>query len=379
MPTPPAHWGAPGQPVFVGRRSERAAAGPGLGRGPAAIRPVRPGLRRGRALGSRGWSPRQPTTSTGAGPPSWRRVQSPTSAVRTTQWPSRFGFCSPGPPRDTIQLGDEVATQAEVVDRLRRGCGRRERTPQFRRLDCCSTPSAGLWSRPPGLIRSSSSSRTCTGRPRRGPGSSSTWPRQSTDVPLLVLATLRTHRFDGGRAAGARLASTGWRACTGWTSIRCRPTTSPTTSTVATASPRRRRRPCPGAARTDRRQPVPATRSVPFMAAGWRARAVTPRHLRRFGRPCWPGAPTRAPGSLEVLRLAAVLGQQVSAAELGWCLRRTDHRARPAPGYPTRSPGPAERSRAAAVACCPGSTTRSARASSRRCRPATGRTGFSTL
>jgi len=25
MPTPPAHWAAPGQPVFVGRRSERAA------------------------------------------------------------------------------------------------------------------------------------------------------------------------------------------------------------------------------------------------------------------------------------------------------------------------------------------------------------------
>jgi len=30
------------------------------------------------------------------------------------------------------------------------------------------------------------------------------------------------------------------------------------------------------------------------------------------------------PGALEVLRLAAVLGHQVSAAELGWCLAEPD-------------------------------------------------------
>ena len=118
MPTPPAHWSAPGQPVFVGRRRERSV------------------LDRAWAETQRGI--RQFVLVCGeAGAGKSRLVTETANAVHRLGAAVLVGGCALdfGRPYDPvaepvrsllpwtthggIQLGDEVATQAEVIDRLR--------------------------------------------------------------------------------------------------------------------------------------------------------------------------------------------------------------------------------------------------------------------
>jgi hypothetical protein len=101
----------------------------------------------GPARGSRDWSATQPTPSTDKGPPCWREGAMPTSPVRSTPWPSRSGFCSPGPPR----ARSSWATRWPLRRTWSIGCAwsRAARVEaHFRRPVCCSTPSAGSSSRP---------------------------------------------------------------------------------------------------------------------------------------------------------------------------------------------------------------------------------------
>ena len=136
-----------------------------------------------------------------------------------------------------IQLGDEVAAQADVVDRLRVVAGGESGGP---------LPSTRLlFDAVSRLIVAATAPR-----PLVVVLEDLHWAAQSgtrlvvhlaeavTDVPLLVLATLRTTGStsdDPPALAGLyRLPGSA-----GWTSRRCRPTMSPTTSNAATASPLR--------------------------------------------------------------------------------------------------------------------------------------------
>jgi hypothetical protein len=118
MPTPPAHWAAPGQPVFVGRRSERAV----LDR---AWREAQPGVLR------------LVLVCGGAGSGKSRLVCEAANTFHRQGAAVLAGGCNadfarpfdpvaepvrvllPWTAQGQIQLGDEVAAQADVVDRLR--------------------------------------------------------------------------------------------------------------------------------------------------------------------------------------------------------------------------------------------------------------------
>jgi DNA-binding CsgD family transcriptional regulator len=321
MPTPPAHWAAPGQPVFVGRRSERAV----LDR---AWREAQPGVLR------------LVLVCGGAGSGKSRLVCDAANTFHRQGAAVLAGGCNadfarpfdpvaepvrvllPWTAQGQIQLGDEVAAQADVVDRLRVVAGGESGGP---------LPSTRLlFDAVSRLIVAATAPR-----PLVVVLEDLHWAAESgsrlvvhlaeavTDVPLLVLATLRTT----GSTSDDPPALAGLYRLPG---VHRLDLEALQTEDVADYLQRGHSVP-----------PSVATASAPALRE---QTGGNPFLLREVCR-SWPtdGRPGKVtpapasvqatvlarcadlgPGSLEVLRLAAVLGHQVSAVELGWCLAEPD-------------------------------------------------------
>jgi len=321
MPTPPAHWAAPGQPVFVGRRSERAAldrawveaqlgvlqlvlvcGGAGAGKSRLVCEAANTFHRQGAAVLAGGCNA------------DFARPYDPVAE------PVRVLL--PWTAQGHIQLGDEVAAQADVVDRLRVVAGGESGGP---------FPSTRLlFDAVSRLIVAATAPR-----PLVVVLEDLQWAAESgsrlvvhlaeavTDVPLLVLATLRTtgstsddppalaglYRLPGVHRLDLEALQTDDVA----DYLQRGHGVPPAVATAQAAALRERTGGNPFLLREVCRSWPPGGRPGQVTPAPASVQATVLARCADLG-----------PGALEVLRLAAVLGHQVSAAELGWCLAEPD-------------------------------------------------------
>ena len=328
MPTPPAHWSAPGQPVFVGRRRERSV------------------LDRAWAETQRGI--RQFVLVCGeAGAGKSRLVTETANAVHRLGAAVLVGGCALdfGRPYDPvaepvrsllpwtthggIQLGDEVAAQAEVIDRLRLvagGVGGSSVNSPRLLFDAVSRLMIeAVGPHPLVLVLEDLQWAAETGVQLVVHLAEAV-----ADVPLLVLATLRStgpasdnqpalaalyrlagvHRLDLDPLQTADIADYLHRGH--GVSLQVAGVHAPQLRERTGGNPFLLRELC---------------RSWPDDGPAPGSTTLAPATVRATVMARCAGI---GPGSLQVLRLAAVLGQQVSATELSWCLAETpdaDHGA----------------------------------------------------
>ncbi|MGV1009856.1 MAG: ATP-binding protein [Dermatophilaceae bacterium] len=321
MPTPPAHWTAPGQPVFVGRRSERTVlerawvqaqqgvlrlvlvcGGAGAGKSRLVCEAANTFHRQGAAVLAGGCNA------------DFARPYDPVAE------PVRVLL--PWAAQGHIQLGDEVAGQADVVDRLRVIAGGESEGP---------VPSTRLlFDAVSRLIVAATAPR-----PLVVVLEDLHWAAESgtrlvvhvaeavTDVSLLVLATLRTtgstsddppalaglYRLPGVHRLDLEALQTDDVA----DYLQRGHGFSPAVAIASAPALREQTGGNPFLLREVCRSWPPDGRPGEVTPAPASVRATLLARCADLG-----------PGALEVLRLAAVLGHQMSAAELGWCLAEPD-------------------------------------------------------
>ena len=317
MPTPPGHWDAPGQPVFVGRRAERTLLDRAWADAQRRIRQFvlvcgEPGAGKSRLVteAANDFHRRGAAVLVGGCTPDFGRPYDPLAEPVRALLPWTV--------QGQIQLGDEVATQAEVVDRLRLVAGGdpdiavSSTRLLFDAVTRLMVEAAGP--HPLVLVLEDLHWATKTGARLVVDLAASV-----TDVPVLVLATLRstTSMADEPPAFGSLYRLAGVH----------RLDLDPLQAADIADYLHRGHGVPPGVATARAAELREQTGGNPFLlrevCRSWpqgEPPSGTPQAPASIRATVAARCADLSAESLLVLRLAAVLGQQVSAAELGWCL-----------------------------------------------------------